>query len=116
MTRSDKIQERRLTELEAEFQPLLIDCLEQSSRGRYGLFGQNAHIEHYDRIFRWPEAKRVKELAAEIQTIHASFGSSNKTCEEFQRFCALSASHQQNTPGEPKLASEFLARIERESS
>ena len=111
MTKSGKIQERMLAELEAEFKPLLLACLQRSVLGKYGLFGQNDHLHQLPKPLQWPEAMRVIQLALEIQDIHRKFGSSNPICEAFMNQRALSKLHQSNTLGEPKLAAHLLNEI-----
>jgi hypothetical protein len=108
MTKREKIREMRLAEIEEEFRELLLSCLRQCAAGRWGLFGQNDHIDNYELYYGWPEAKRLRGLAQELRSIQIEFGQANKTCELFLELCALRG---QNVPGEPKLAAEFLAKI-----
>lgn len=116
MSMSEKIQQRRLSELESEFEPLLIESLQQCSRGRWGLFDTYTNLEASgQRWDLWPEARHVKELAEEIRELHGRFGSSNWLAENLLRICALTRSYRQNTQGDPKLAAEFLEDIERKS-
>jgi hypothetical protein len=112
MTKREKIQIHKLLILEAEFQELLIPCLQKCARGRWGLFGAYDRIKednpNLGRFLTWPEADRLRELAITIQTIRADSGERNDCCDEFLRLCAL---HRPNDPGEPKIAREFLDRI-----
>jgi hypothetical protein len=108
MSKSEKIREMRLVEIESEFRPLLLSCLRECAQGRYGLFGQNDHLDPEGRYWAWPEAKRLKDLALEIKSIQQEFGQANESCERFLQLCSLKGS---NVPGEPKLATEFLANI-----
>ena len=101
------IAEQRLEELESEFRPLLIACLEQCGRGRWGLFGQNSDAE-VSRFYPWEEAERVKEMAAEIRRLRAEFGVPSPLVERLLHYCSLRGS---NVPGEPKLAKQFLEEI-----
>jgi hypothetical protein len=110
MTKSLKIREARLDEMESEFLPLLLSCLRECARGRWGLFGQNDSADPEGRYWVWPEAKRLKELALEIKSIRQEFGQANENCERFLRTCSLCGS---NVPGEPRLATAFLADIDR---
>jgi hypothetical protein len=109
MTKREKIREARLVDIGNEFRPLLISCLKECAAGRWGLFGQNDHVEHYERYWGWPEAKRLKDLAQEFRSIQAESGQTDETCERFLQLCSLRGS---NVPGEPKLAAEFLADID----
>jgi len=109
MTKREKIREERLVEIQNEFRPLLISCLKQCAGGRWGLFGQNDQVDHYGRYSGWPEAKHLKDLAQEFRAIQIEFGQTDENCERFLRLCTLRGS---NVPGEPKLATEFLADID----
>ena len=109
MTKSQNIRETRLAEMESEFHSLLVSCLRECAQGRWGLFGQNDHVEHYERYRGWPEAKRLVDLAHEIKSKRLEFGEANEACERFLHFCSLRGS---NVPGEPILAAEFLAELD----
>lgn len=108
MAKAEKVREMRLAQAEYEFRPLLLSCLRECARGRYGLFGQNAHLDPEGRYWGWPEAKRLKDLALEIKSARAEFGKTNENCERFLDLCSLRGS---NVPGEPRLAAEFLADL-----
>jgi hypothetical protein len=108
MKKRQKVRETRLVEIESEFHPLLLSCLRKCAQGRWGLFGQNDHIDPDGRYWRWSDAKRLKELAQEIKAIRLESGQANETCERFLQLCSLRGP---NVPGEPKLAAEFLADI-----
>jgi hypothetical protein len=108
MTKTQNIREKRLAEVESEFQPLLLSCLRECAEGRYGLFGQNDNLDPEGRYWGWPEARRLKDLAHEIKSIRKEFGQTNGNCVRFLELCSLRGS---NVPGEPKLAAEFLASI-----
>ena len=109
MSKSEKIREMRVAELESEFRPLLVSCLRECARGRWGLFGQNDHLDPEGRYWAWPEARRLRDLAVEVRSLRRDFGQVNEDCERFLQLCSLRGS---NVPGEPKLASEFLASID----
>jgi hypothetical protein len=108
MPKREKIREKRLVEIENEFHSLLLSCLRECARGRYGLFGQNDHLDPEGRYWGWPEAERLKDLAQEIQLSRLEFGQPNGSCERFLQLCLLRGA---NVPGEPKLAAEFLAKM-----
>jgi hypothetical protein len=113
MTKSEKVSQKKLAEMEAEFDAQLPSCLRECARGRYGLFGQNEHLDPEGKYWGWPEAKRLKELAQEIRAILLEFGQKNDECERFLELCSLRGS---NVPGEPKLAGEFLAELAKTDS
>jgi hypothetical protein len=108
MTKRHKIQEMRLIQVENEFLALLLSCLRECAQGRYGLFGQNDHLDPEGRYWSWPEAKRLKNMAQEIRSLRIEFGQANEHCERFIQLCSLRGP---NVPGEPKLATEFLDRL-----
>jgi hypothetical protein len=110
MTKRQKIQEMRLIAIEGEFLTLLLSCLRECAQGRYGLFGQNDHLDLEGRYWGWPEAKLLKNLAQEITSLRLEFGQTNERCERFIQLCSLRGP---NVPGEPKLAAEFLADLSR---
>ena len=108
MTRGSKVRHHRLAQLEAEFKPLLISCLQQAANGRYGLFGQNDHLDSEHRYWNWPEARRVVEMAEEIRALCSEAGELNSLAERLLHFRSLRG---QNVPGEPNLANEFLQEL-----
>ena len=108
MTKRQMIQDMRLIQIEDEFLALLLSCLRECAQGRYGLFGQNDHLDPEGRYWGWPEAKRLKNLAREIISLRMEFGQTNAHCERFIQLCSLRGP---NVPGEPNLAAEFLASL-----
>lgn len=108
MTKRHEIQEMKLIEIEDEFLTLLPSCLRECAQGRYGLFGQNDHLDPEGHYWGWHEAKRLKALAHEIKSLRLEFGETNELCERFIQLCSLRGP---NVPGEPKLAAKFLADL-----
>ncbi len=108
MTKRENVRQEELLQLEAEFYSLLVPCLEKCARGRYGLFGQNDHLDPDGKFWAWPEAARLKNVAREILLLKAQFGEISRDCSQFLQLCELRGS---NVPGEPKLAAEFLAML-----
>jgi hypothetical protein len=96
MSKSEKIREMRLAEIEGEFRSLLVSCLQECGRGRWRLFGQNDHIDPEGRYWVWPEARRLRDLASEIRMLRHEFGQVNDDCERFLQLCSLRGS---NVPG-----------------
>ena len=105
-TRS-RIQDRRLDELEAEFKQSLIQVLKECAAGRWGLFGQNDHLEE-GRYLSWPVAEYLRRRAKQIHILRLEFGQPNSLVERFLHCCSLRGA---NVPGEPKLAKVFLDEI-----
>jgi hypothetical protein len=108
MTRGTKVRHDRLAQLEADFEPLLLSCLQQAANGRYGLFGQNDHLDPQHRYWNWPEARRVVEMAEEIRALRSEAGEISNLAERLLHLRSLRGS---NVPGEPKLAKQFLREL-----
>ena len=113
MSKRDQIELEQLGHLEAEFEGLLIPCLEQCARGRWGLFGAYDKFPELKRYVTWLEKDRLHELARTIRMIRSKSGETNELCEEFLGTCTLTRA---NDPGEPRLAGAFLERIERRAA
>jgi len=90
------------------FREQLIALLEECARGRRGLFSEYEHLGGDEA--GWPEAARLRELAAGVQAVLAQDGERNALCDEFLDLCTM---HGESHPGEARLARAFLARIEK---
>ncbi len=104
----DATQSERMEPLVSAFHDQLLACLEECARGRRGLFSEYEHLGEEGSA--WPEAGRLRELAAALQAILAQSGERNALCDEFLDLCTI---HGEAHPGEPRLARSFLARIEK---
>jgi len=93
--------------LTTAFRDQLLACLEECAHGRRGLFSEAGHLGGEP---GWPEATRLRELAAALQPILAQAGEPAPLVEEFLDLCTI---HGEANPGEPRLAREFLRRIDR---
>src|SRR5690348_15607744 len=93
--------------LTSAFRDQLMACLEECARGRRGLFAEHGHL---DEEHAWPEAERLRELAAALQPILPQAEERNALVDEYLDLCSI---HGEYDPGEPRLAREFLRRIER---
>ncbi len=102
----DGLDSEQFAPLEGAFREQLMACLEESSQGRRGLFG-DVSISGGE---EWPEAERLRELAAALQAILNQDGERSALVDEFLDLCTM---HGESHPGEPRLAREFLKRIER---
>ena len=101
--------ESEIENLTGVFREQLVALLEECGRGRRGLFSEYEHLGgEEDR--GWPEAGRLRELAAALQSILAQSGERNALCDEFLELCTI---HGEYDPGERRLARAFLARIEK---
>lgn len=98
----------QLAPLTAAFRGQLVACLEECACGRRGLFSEAGHLGGDEPD--WPEAARLRELAAALQPILAQAGEPAPLVEEFLDLCSI---HGESDPGEPRLAREFLRRIDR---
>jgi hypothetical protein len=106
--------ERQLEGLEASYRDLLLSALQTCAEGRWGLFGHNdeawSHLGAAARSrLRDPSVEELLELGETIESLRRKFG-----LEPFplhQRFLWMRSSHGPNTPGEPKLAQEWLDEL-----
>jgi hypothetical protein len=100
---------QRLDDLESDFRPLLISCLRECQKGRWGLFGQNNSFDEAKYLV-WKDGQNLKEIAEQIRALITEFGQPNALVERFLHYWSL---HGPNVPGEPKLAKAFLDEIEK---
>lgn len=89
------------------FREQLLALLQECARGRRGLFSEYEHLGGDESA--WPEAARLRELAAALQSILAQDGERSALCDEFLDLCTI---HGESHPGEARLACTFLSRIE----
>jgi hypothetical protein len=95
--------------LAGAFREQLLALLQECVRGRRGLFSDYEHLgDEQDR--GWPEAGRLRELAAALQVLLAQSEERNALCDEFLDLCTI---HGESDPGESRLARAFLARIDK---
>jgi hypothetical protein len=106
MSKRAKIQQQRLDELEAEFQPLLISCLRRCAAGWSGLLGR--YSDEHARYLKWAESDRLKELSERISLIRMEFGQPSPILARYLELCSQSGPH---VPGEPSQAAAFLDEI-----
>ena len=93
--------------LTSAFHNQLLACLEECAHGRRGLF---VEYEHLSDEHSWPEASRLRELAAALAGVLAQSGERDPLLDEFLDLCTI---HGEYDPGEPRLAREFMKRIEK---
>lgn len=106
----DEMEPGQVDELNRVFAEQLLACLEECARGRRGLFSDLAVTGEDENERSWPEAARLRELAAALQAILNQSEERNALCDEFLDLCTMNG---EAHPGEPRLARQFLARIER---
>jgi hypothetical protein len=104
----DQMEADQLDSLNRVFADQLLACLEACAHGRRGLFSD--YVSRGEEEDAWPEAARLRELALALQQIFAQHEKRNALCDEFLDLCSI---HGESHPGEPRLARDFLARIER---
>jgi hypothetical protein len=111
--RMDAREENDGGQLEAiatAFREQLIACLEECARGRRGLFSSLSAQELAEGELEWPEAARLRELAAALQSILNQREEKSALADEFLDLCTI---HGESDPGERRLARAFLERIEK---
>ena len=108
MDSHDQTEPDQLDALSRVFADQLLACLEACAHGRRGLFSD--YVSRGEEEDKWPEAARLRELALALQQIFAQQEQRNALCDEFLDLCSI---HGESHPGEPRLARDFLARIER---
>jgi hypothetical protein len=94
----------------AAFRGQLVACLEESARGRRGLFASVTAHEAAESGDEWPEAARLRELAIALQGVLAQAEQREALVDEFLDLCTI---HGESDPGERRLARVFLERIEK---
>ncbi len=109
MDSSDEMEPGQLDPLIGAFRDQLVACLEECAQGRRGLFAEHEHLGG-DEGNSWPEASRLRELAAALQSILAQSEERDALADEFLDLCTI---HGESDPGEPRLARNFLRRIGR---
>jgi hypothetical protein len=97
----------QIESLTGAFRDQLLACLEECAHGRRGLFAEH---EHMGEEYAWPEASRLRELAAALQSILAQNEERDALVDEYLDLCTI---HGEYDPGEPRLAREFMKRIDR---
>lgn len=97
-----------LESLTSAFRDQLLACLEECAQGRRGLFSEAGHLGGEEPA--WPEAESLRQLAAALQPILAQAETHDPLVDEFLDLCSI---HGEYDPGEPRLAREFIRRIER---
>jgi len=99
--------EAEIASLEAEFRRKLVAALRDCANGRWGLFGQNDHVqEAYSR-----EVEELLELGASIEELRRKVGIS-EPFELYDAFRAKRGWKGENALGEPRLAKEWLNELE----
>jgi hypothetical protein len=106
----DQSPSDQLATLSQAFSDQLLACLEECARGRRGLFSDVSLTEEDESNREWPEAARLRDLAAALQSVFAQLEQRNALSDEFLDLCSM---HGESHPGEPRLARMFLSRIER---
>jgi hypothetical protein len=106
--------ERRLEALEASYRELLLSALQNCAKGRWGIFAHNERALSQlgagarSRL-RDPSVEELLELGSEIECLRRRFGLEPFPLHE--RLLRTRSSHDSNTPGEPKLAQQWLGEL-----
>jgi hypothetical protein len=101
----DELDAEQFAPLAGAFREQLMACLEECARGRLGLFSDVS----FSGGVEWSEAMRLRELGGALQAILNQSEERNALVDEFLDLCTI---HGESHPGEPRLAREFLKRIE----
>jgi hypothetical protein len=104
----DQLAPAELDDLSRVFTEQLLACLDESARGRHGLFGEPVGEEADESS--WPEAVQLRKLALALQAVFSQSEQRDALADEFLDLCSM---HGESHPGERKLARLFLERIER---
>ena len=97
--------ERQLAAFEASYRELLLSALQACASGRWGLFGS------YERLgLRDPSREELLELGTTIERLRRKCGLESFPLHE--RLLHMGSSRRSNTPGEPKLAQQWLDELQ----
>jgi 2'-5' RNA ligase len=107
--------EHKLDVMEAEYAALLKAALQKCASGQWGLLGQNdAALQQLGRHARarWscPEADELLELGSQIERLRGRLGFAEPFTPH-ERLLRTRSLKGANTPGEPRLAREWLDEI-----
>lgn len=113
MARADRLErlDKRRSEMEADYLAALIEALEVTASGKWGLFDHNA-----DKIMRAaiaPVIQSLSELADEIAEAREALFMEPFTLHD--EFMAARGKPPANAVGEPKQARAWLERLKRQS-
>jgi hypothetical protein len=106
--------ERQLEALEDSYRDLLLSALRKCAEGQWGLFAHNeralSHLGAGARSRqREPFVEELLELGSQIERMRRRFGLESFAIHE--RLLRMRSSHNSNTPGEPKLAQQWLDEL-----
>ena len=105
-TRRQK-QEAQLRSVEDQFSTNLIAAWRECAGGTWGLFGRNELLVGMSR----PKiVDRLMEDGEEIERLRVELGFT-EPFQPFKRFLEFRKMQSSNTPGEPKLAKQFLEEL-----
>jgi hypothetical protein len=118
MSRAERLEKLRakLNATEVEFRELLVASLHKCKDGGRGVFLTEARAASRGDVYArlvWPEAKQLEILGQEIDTLRQKLGDprDGSLYSKYRYYCSLEGPSE---PGGAKLASQFLAEIERE--
>jgi len=109
-----KSGERKLEALQVLYRDLLLAALESCAKGRWGLFGHNDFAlrdsPHLKARLADPAIEELLDCGEEIERIRRALGYVDAFALH-ERLLQLRSSHNANSPGEPKLAQQWLAEL-----
>ncbi len=106
--------EAQLRTLEEEFTDHLVSALRDCAAGRWGMFGSyDGLIENEPNLGKWLKsgiAERLIEDGDRINGLRQELGYA-ENFPLFERYLEYRKKHSANSPGEPKLALQFLNEL-----
>jgi hypothetical protein len=106
--------ERQLEALEASYRELLLSALQACAKGQWGIFARNERAMNQlgaglrSRLLD-PTVEELLELGSKIERFRRRFALEPFPLHE--RLLRMRSSHHANTPGEPKLARQWLEEL-----
>ncbi len=89
------------------FREQLLACLQESTRGRMGLFSNTD-----TRQGAWPEAEQLRALAVALHEMMAQLRLDSPAGALIDQYLDLCSMHGESHPGEARLARQFLNWME----
>jgi hypothetical protein len=109
--------EAQLRKLEEQFSKDLVSALRECAAGKWGMFGRNDEVIEADPLRDMLKSKIGEQLIEQgeaVVALHERLGLTEPFWP-FRRYLQYRQSRGSNTPGEPKLALEFLRELGTES-
>jgi hypothetical protein len=114
MAKADRLEKMdiRRVELEAEYRAALIEALQVTAKGKWGLFDHNG--DRWNRAAMKPVIDNLAEIGEEIDKLREQLGLEVYALQ--QRFLAARGPVGAHAVGEPKQAQAWLDALAREEA